>query len=202
MPQKDERLFQCLDDRVLSVFLNENIVWREADLSCVHGLAPHDTFCRRFEVTSGIDDDGGLAAELKDGHKSLSDAHTPRPTSRLTGDSVLAAAAHTILATRPLPVYKTIITCICQFPDRDTLKIRTVVPGEFEKLWLGKSAINVSVISGKVITLDVSGIAPRTTRTTSESIYLGMSSAMRPLVAGDSSDGLSRKQLPAAMAPI
>ena len=100
IPLKDERLFQCLDDRVLSIFLNENVVWCNASLSCVHALAPHDPFCRRFEVTFGVDDNGGLAAELKDGHESFWDAHISRPTSRLTGDSVLAAAAHTTFAIR------------------------------------------------------------------------------------------------------
>ena len=52
------------------------------------------------------------------------------------------------------------------------------------------------------ITLVVSGMPPMTMRMTSRSKYLGTSSAMRPLVAGDSSDGLSTTQLPAAMAPI
>lgn len=127
--QKDERLFQCLDNRVLGVFLNENIVWCDAGLTHVYALAPHDTFCRRFEVTFGVDDDGRLAAELKDSHNPCRDTHISRRTSRLTGDNVLAAAAHTSFATRPLPVYKTVM---CQLgstaADDDMLKIRTVVP--------------------------------------------------------------------------
>lgn len=75
---RDERLFQCLDDGVLSVFLNEDIVWRHASLSYVDALAPQDTLRGRFEVTFRVDDDGGLAAELKRrSQATLGRAYTP-----------------------------------------------------------------------------------------------------------------------------
>jgi len=58
------RIFEGLHERVFGRARDEDVVWRDAGLTGIGALAPHDTACSNLEVTFRVDDNGGLPSEL------------------------------------------------------------------------------------------------------------------------------------------